>query len=167
MLYPALSIFFLRLVDVTLYSLRLMMVVRGRKIWAWLLGFCQAFIFVTVIREVLTDMEDWVKVLGYAAGFATGLVLGMVVEARLPMGYTHLRIISPGLGVKIADALRAQGYGVTEVPAKGMQGTVTLLNCSLQRRQTTRAIEIVAQADPEAFVTTESVRSIQRGFWGT
>lgn len=154
------------MVDISLYTLRIMMVVRGRKSMAWLFGFCQAFIYVIALRAVLADMGDWGKVLGYAAGFATGIVVGMWLEGRLAIGYTHLRTISCGRGTALAERLRAEGYAVTEVSGQGKDGMVTVLNCSIRRRNTPEVVRIIQEVDAEAFITAEAVRSVRRGFWG-
>jgi uncharacterized protein YebE (UPF0316 family) len=160
------TLFALRLVDITLYTIRIMMVVRGRKTQAWLFGFCQAFIYVTALRAVLSDLGDWGKYLGYAAGFATGIVLGMWVEGRLAVGYTHLRVISPRRGAELCDRLREAGYAVTEVAGKGKDGTVSLLNCMVRRRKAAEVEELIQSVDPQAFITAEAVRTVRRGFWG-
>lgn len=162
----ALTLFALRLVDVSLYTLRIMMVVRGRKRMAWGFAFLQSIVFVVAIRAVLSDLGNWGKIIGYAAGFATGIVVGMWLEGRLAIGYTHLEIISPRRGAELAETLRQAGYGVTEVSGQGKDGMVAVLNCSVLRRNTRKVEEIVIQIDPEAFVTAESVRAVRRGFWG-
>lgn len=143
-----------------------MMVVRGRKGFAWLFGFFQAIIYVVAIRAVLSDLGNWGKIFGYAAGFATGLLLGMWIEGKLAIGYTHLRVISRGLGQELTERLRQAGYAVTEVAAQGKDGTVTLLYCNVLRRKTGEVERIIQEVDPQAFITAEAVRSAQHGFWG-
>ena len=165
-LISALTLFLLRLVDISLYTLRIMMVVRGRKRMAWIFGFFQSIVFITALRAVLSDLGNWGKILGYAAGFATGVVLGMWIEGRLAIGYTHLRVISPRRGAELVEKLRSRGYGVTEVSAQGRDGMVSLINLSVLRKQAQQAVKIVEEVDPQAFVTAEAVRSVRRGFWG-
>lgn len=160
-----LFIFFLRIVDISFYTLRLMMVARGQKAPAVFFAFCQSLAFVTAIRAVLTNLDQPFIIAGYAAGFATGLVVGMTLEARLAIGYTHLRIISTGRGAEICERLRLQGFAVTEIPARGRDGTVTLLNCDVLRRDVGSVTSLVDGLDPASFITAESVRSIRRGFW--
>jgi len=160
-----LSIFLLRVVDLSLGTIRLMMVVRGRKLLAWVSGFLKSLIFILVVRVILTDIGDWSRIIAYAAGFTTGVVVGMWLESRLALGYTRLRIISTRLGSNIAESLREQGYGLTEIPATGKDGTVTLINCNVLRRRAGRVVDIVMDIDAEAFITAESVLSVQRGFW--
>jgi uncharacterized protein YebE (UPF0316 family) len=74
----ALGIFAMRIADVSLYTLRLLMTMRGRKALAWSFGFLQGVVYVSVIKIVLANAQNWAHILGYASGFATGLV----VDAR-------------------------------------------------------------------------------------
>lgn len=160
-----LLIFSLRIVDISLYTLRIMMVVRGRKGLAWLFALCQSIVFVSAIRAVLTGVDNLYNIIGYAAGFATGLVVGMTLESKLAIGYTHLRIISTGKGAAICERLREEGFAVTEMPARGRDGAVTAMNCSVLRRDASRAIGVITGVDKDAFITAENVRSMQKGFW--
>ncbi len=162
----ALMIFGLRIMDMSLDTLRMLFVVRGRKSIAWGLGFCQSAVFVIAITKVLSNLSNPLTVLGYAAGFATGNVIGMLVEERLAIGHIQLQIISRRHGVLLAKVLREAGYGVTEISARGKDGTVRLLNASVLRRDLARARHIVHETDEEAFMTSEDVRPIRRGFWG-
>lgn len=159
------TIFVLRVSDMTLDTLRMLMVMRGRKSVAWVLGFFQAAIFVMAIGSVLSNLDNPLNILGYAAGFATGNVIGMLIEERLAIGHTHLTIVSPSLGSAIAERLRNEGYAITEIPARGKDGMVTLLHCSVLRKKVDQVHQIVNQVDPSAFVTAEDVRPVRRGFW--
>jgi uncharacterized protein YebE (UPF0316 family) len=162
---PALLIFGLRLVDVSLSTLRIMMVVRGRKPLALGFAFCQALVYVNTLRVVLSDLGSWEKIIGYATGFATGMVIGMWLENRLAIGYSHLKIVSSCLGADLTDHLREAGYAVTEIPARGKDGAVTILSCNVKRKYTNHVCKIVEEIDPSAFVTAEDMRLVQSGFW--
>jgi len=161
----ALSIFFLRVIDMSLDTIRVLFVVRGRKMLAWILGFFQSAVFVVAISSVLTHEQGWLTIIGYAAGFATGNVVGMLIEERLAIGHIHLTIVSPTRGSAIAELLREAGYAVTEIPGRGLQGTVTLLHVDVVRRQLAAVETLVRDADTEAFITAEDVRPVHRGFW--
>lgn len=158
-------IFTLRLSDMSLDTLRVLYVMRGQKIITWLLGFCQAAIFVAAISTVLRDLTNPLNIIGYAAGFATGNVLGMVIEDWLAVGFVHLRIISSRRGAAVADRLREAGFGVTEIPARGRDGTVTVLNCSVKRKNVEKVHQMVGEVDENAFITREDMRPVRRGFW--
>jgi uncharacterized protein YebE (UPF0316 family) len=162
----AISIFAMRIGDVSLYTLRLLMTVRGRKALAWVFGFSQGVIYVTVIGIVLANIHNWANILGYASGFATGLVVGMLIEQRLALGHSHIRIFSSGQGIALTERLRAAGFAVTEVSGRGKDGAVTLLECKVLRRHSHQVQKLALETDPEAFITVEDVRPVQRGFWG-
>ncbi|HSQ26004.1 MAG TPA: DUF5698 domain-containing protein [Anaerolineales bacterium] len=164
-LISALTIFVLRIVDVSLYTVRIMMVMRGRKALAFLFAFFQALGFVVAMQLVFSDLGNWGKIAGYSAGFATGLIIGMALENRLAVGYAHLRMISAHKGPALIDELRQAGFAVTEIPGTGMEGAVSLLNCTIRRRHLPQVTQIVMDVDPEAFITSQAVRSTWRGFW--
>jgi uncharacterized protein YebE (UPF0316 family) len=161
----ALLIFTLRVADMTLDTLRMLFVVRGRKSIAWVLGFFQSLIFVVAIGSVLSNLSNPLNVLGYAAGFATGNVVGMLIEERLAIGHILLNIVSSRRGAAIIDRLREHGYAVTEIPARGKDGMVSLLNCSVLRKNGERVRQLVNEVDPEAFITADDIRPVRHGFW--
>ncbi|MFZ5908733.1 MAG: DUF2179 domain-containing protein [Chloroflexota bacterium] len=161
----ALLIFALRVTDMTFDTLRMLFVVRGSKGIAWVLGFMQSVIFVIAFSSVLSNLDNLLNIVGYAAGFATGNVVGILIEQRLAIGYTHVQIVSSRRGVALAQTLRENGFAVTEIPARGKDGMVSMLSVSVRRKQVAAVEQIVHATDDEAFVTTEDVRPMRRGFW--
>jgi uncharacterized protein YebE (UPF0316 family) len=157
-------IFVLRVIEMTIGTLRILYVMRGRKLFVWILGFLQAGIFVLAIGSVVTNLDSIWNLVGYAAGFATGNVFGMYVEGRLAVGHTRLHVISPRRGAAIAEHLREGGYAVTEIPARGKDGMVTMLECSVRRREAIKADQLIRDVDETAFVTAEDVRPVRRGY---
>jgi uncharacterized protein YebE (UPF0316 family) len=162
----ALIIFGFRLIDVSFGTIRVLMVARGRKQLAWVLGFFQASVYILAVGALLLDIGNWLNVIGYAGGFATGNVLGMWIEERLAIGYTHLTIISSGRGAQVAEHLRRDGYAVTSIPAWGKDGYVTMLDVSIMRKKSRKVRDLVEEVDPQAMVTAEHIRPVRRGFWG-
>jgi uncharacterized protein YebE (UPF0316 family) len=140
-------------------------VLRGRRPLAWILGFVQSAIWVVAITSVISNLENWLNIVGYAAGFATGNVVGMIIDDRLAIGHAHLRIISSRRGTAVAQAIRNAGYAATEISGQGKDGTVAMINSSIRRRDITRVRREVFKIDPMAFITVSEVRPLHRGFW--
>jgi len=161
----ALLIFALRVGDMTLDTIRVLFVVRGKKLLVWILGFFQSLIFVVAISSVLSQLDNILNVIGYATGFATGNLVGMLIESRLAIGHVLVNIISSNRGTFIAERLRASGYAVTEIAGRGMNGTVFELHANVLRKDVSQVETIVLESDPQAFVTAEDVRPVRRGFW--
>lgn len=161
----ALMIFFMRVADMALDTIRVLFVVRGKKLLVWILGFFQSLIFVLAFSSVLTQLDNVLNIIGYATGFATGNLVGMLIENRLAIGHVLVNIISSNRGAFIAERLRAGGYAVTEIAGRGKNGTVFELHASVLRKDVSNVETIVLEADPQAFVTAEDVRPVRRGFW--
>lgn len=160
-----LFVFAMRVIDMSLDTLRLLFVMRGRKLLAGLIGAVQAAVFILAVSTVLRgELSAW-TVLGYAGGFGTGVILGIIVEERLAIGYGMFRIYSPAHGRAIAEALREAGHAATEFAAWGKDGMVVVVNCAVARRQIATVRGIVDRIDPEAFITVDEVRPLQRGYF--
>lgn len=166
-LAAALLVFTLRLIGITFATLRVLMIVRGRRAPAWFFGLLQALIYVVSLIWVLSDLGNWLIIAGYAAGFATGVVVGMFIESRLAIGHTNIRVVSPGRGIETAEELRNEGYAVTEVSAQGLEGAVSILHCSVLRKDEGKVTDRITRIDPDAFITAENVHLAQQGFWNS
>lgn len=160
-----LIIFVLRVTDMSLDTLRTLFIFRGMRPLALVFGFFQSLLWVIAISSVLTNLGNPFNVLAYAGGFATGNVVGMWIEERLAVGHGHMRIMSPNRGAVIAESIRRAGYAATELAGRGKDGTVAVINCSVRRRDVNRLRRQVQGIDPEAFITVQEVRPLNRGFW--
>lgn len=156
-------IFLLRIVDVSLDTLRVLFAVRGGRVVAAALGFFQAFIWIFAVGHAIAHLDSIWHTLGYAAGFGTGTLVGITIERRLAYGLNAVRIVSRYGGVEIAEALRERGYGVTELAGFGREGRVEIINSVVQRQHIADVLEIVQRWDPAAFVTVEEPKILRGG----
>lgn len=161
----ALGIFILRVLNMTLDTLRMMVVMRGMKTLTFILGFFQTAVFVLALGSVISDLNNPLNTIAYSLGFATGNVVGMMIEKRLAFGSINITIMSPTKGPQIAETLRGKGHAVTEIPAYGKDGALEVLECSVQRKFAREVQEIALDADPSAFITSRDIQRIWRGYW--
>jgi uncharacterized protein YebE (UPF0316 family) len=164
-LLAGLFVFLMRVIDMSLDTLRLLFVMRGRKYLAGGIGVIQATVFILAVSTVLRGPLDPFTVAGYALGFGTGIVIGIVAEQRLALGHAMLRVYSPTAGEVIAEAMRAASFAVTEFIAHGRDGEITVINSAIARRDIARAQTIVKQIDPGAFITVDEIQPLQRGYF--
>jgi len=153
----ALLVFVMRVADVSIGAIRIVMLVRGRKWIAGALGFFESLVWVLAAGLVLTNMDSPLRLIAFAAGFATGTVLGGTIEGWIAMGQSVLRVITPVDTPEAAPALRHAGFGVTEVNAEGKDGEVKLAFTVVPRRRYSEVLSIVHNINPDAFVTLEDV----------
>ncbi|NMA12461.1 MAG: DUF2179 domain-containing protein [Chloroflexi bacterium] len=159
-------IFFLRLLDMTMDTLRVLFVVRGQRLIVWVLGFFQSAIFILAVSNVLRGDNHPFTIFCYASGFATGNLLGMFIENKLAVGFKRIAIISRGDSEKITNEIRRYGYGVTTAPARGKDGDVMQIFVNVKRKHVSDIESIVSKIDENAFITADDFMPVNRGgFW--
>lgn len=160
-----LLIFIARFVDVTLGTMRIIFLSRGRKILAPALGFVEVFIWITAVSQIVRNANNnLLAYFAYAAGFAVGNYAGMVIEEKLAIGTLVIRIILPKNGNSLAARLREEGYGVTFVDGHGGSGSpVALVYTVVMRRELDQVVGIIEEVTPKAFYTVEELRSVRQG----
>ena len=160
-LLGALAIVLLRLTDVALGTLRIAMLVRGRRGFAGALSFFESLVWLLAAAQVLTNLDSPIQFIAYAAGYALGTMLGVSIERWIALGDTLLRIVSPVGSPPSAEALRLAGFVVTELNAQGRDGEVRVSLTVIPRRRMKEAMRIVADVNPDAFVTFESTTPVR------
>jgi len=160
----AVIIFVLRIIGVTLATLRVLIMMRGRKILSASMGFFEVLVYVLAIGQVVNNLSNVWNLLGYCLGFAAGTLIGMSIEERLAIGFVTIRIVSRYNSQRMADAIRAAGYGATIDWGQGRDGTVGIVYATVRRREVDAVITTADEVDDDAFVTVEDTRTIRRGY---
>lgn len=162
-LLTGILIFFARIVDVALGTLRTIVTVQGRTVNAFFLGIAEVIIWILVVSTVVHQIKETpVLIVFYALGFASGNVVGILVERKLAFGNIVLRIISTKRGNALANELRAVGQPVTVFVGEGMHGPVKELYVVCRRRDMKRLLTIVNSIDASAFIITEMARDVNK-----
>jgi uncharacterized protein YebE (UPF0316 family) len=151
----ALLIFGLRILDVSIGTVRIVVLVRGRRFLAGGLGFVESLVWVTAAGLVLTNLDSPIKAVAFASGYAAGTILGSTIERWIGVGDAMVRVITGVDSPPVADHLRAEGYAVTVINGEGLNGDVRIAFTVIGRRRARRVLEVVRNANPEAFVTIE------------
>jgi uncharacterized protein YebE (UPF0316 family) len=156
-------IFVARICDVSIGTVRTIVTVQGRTVIAFFLAIFEIVIWVTVASTVINQIKEKpILVVFYAFGFATGNVVGIIVERRLAFGFIILKVITKDAGSALADSLRQKGQPVTLFVGEGMAGPVTELYIACRRRDLKWILPEVREMDPEAFYVVEQARDVSK-----
>jgi len=158
-----LFIFFARVCDVTLGTIRIIFVSRGRRYLAPVFGFFEVLIWIVAISQIVRNLNNVACYLAYAAGFATGNFLGLLIEEKLALGMVNVRIFAMQEGELLTGKLHDAGYGVTRVNAHGWQGAVTLVFTIVPRKDLAEIVQLIQSVNPKLFFSVEEVRSASEG----
>lgn len=156
-----LIIFTFRLLDVGMATVRIVLLGRGKKGAAAILGFFEALVWVAAIARVINGLDDPVRMIAFAAGFAAGTYIGALVEEWMALGQALIRVVAPISSPEVADRLRADGYGATVLNGSGLEGDVRLTFTVVPRKKVKSVIARIHQLNPSAYVTLEQSESFE------
>lgn len=151
-------IFFARITDVSLGTLRTVAIIRGMRGVAWGLGFVEVLIWIVAVSKVIQNLDHLAYALAFALGFATGNYVGLMIEQWLSIGRQAVRLFSRR-GLELAASLRQEGIRVTQFEGLGKDGPVWLLYCETQRRRAPRIVRTARGVDPACFYVIDDIRS--------
>jgi uncharacterized protein YebE (UPF0316 family) len=155
-----LIIFFLRLINVGMSTVRIVLLGRGRRGPAALLGFVESVVWILVVARVVEVLDDPLRIVAFAAGFAAGTYAGSLVEEWLALGQAMVRIIAPLESTPVADRLRNEGLGATALNGDGRDGEVRVTFCVVPRKRVSSVLQLIQETNPEAYVTVDQTASI-------
>ncbi len=156
-------IFFVRIVDVSIGTLRLLSVISGRSCLAFFLGFIEVSLWLALISKVLGEMSNK-PLLGifFALGFSAGNVVGILLNNKIALGYIAFKVFSRNEWKNIAEKARQAGFPVTMFRGEGEFGPITELYIVCSKKMTKKIIQIVNSLDPNAFYITEPALGVSK-----
>ena len=158
-----LLIFFARVFDVTLGTLRIIFTSRGMRKVAPILGFIETFIWIVAVSSIVKNAQNVAAYVGYAGGFAMGTFVGMFLEDKLAVGTVTLRAIIRRDTKELIQTLYDAGFGITSVDGRGGSGKVKIIYTTVKRGDLAAVIDIFHRLVPGAFLAVEEVRSTEQG----
>jgi len=158
-------IFLARVCDVSIGTLRIIFVSKGRKNIAPFLGFFEVLIWIAAISRIMQNLDNYINYIFYAGGFATGNYIGMIIEERLAMGIQMIRVFTSERGQDLVYSLNSKGYGATSVQAQGAKEKVFLIYTIVKRDEMVDVLSIINSFNPKAFYTIEDVKAVNEGIF--
>lgn len=161
-----LKVFFARILDVSLGTVRTMVTVKGNRLMASLVGFVEILVWFVIVKEVLNTDENslWLGI-SYAGGFATGTYLGAFISEKYIAGNFGVQVITSNNSMKLVKALRENGYAVSVIDVKGKnEGDKHLLFIEINKQTFNQLKNIVKEVDPNAFIVVNETKFVQNGY---
>ncbi len=155
-----LLIFFARIMDVSLDTVRIIFINRNLRSYAAFIGFFEVLIWLMVIRQIFQQLDNPLCFIAYAAGFAAGNFVGIIIENRISIGRVIVRIITRREADDLVAFLRSAGYGITVIEAEGVTGPVKVIFTIVERSNIEHIVAMIKQYNPQAFYSVEDVRFV-------
>lgn len=159
-LYLPLIIFFARIADVSIGTVRIIFVAKGYKGRSTILGFFEVLLWIVVIAQIMNHADNIIAFISYALGFATGTYIGMIIEEKLSVGNVVVRVISTNNTEVLIQKLKSNNFRLTFINATGSFGDVKIIFTVIRRKQLKRIISIIKEFNPKAFYSIEDIRYV-------
>ncbi len=161
----ALLVFFAEICVVTIGTIRIIFVSRGMKALAPILGFFEVTIWLFAITQIMQNLTDVSCFLAFAGGFSMGNYLGILIEEKLAMGTSLVRIITPKNPEELVRNLTLAEFGVTCMEGQGATGPVQMVLTVVKRKEIERVTSLIKQFDPKVFYSIGEVQSVSEGIF--
>ncbi len=158
-------IFLARICDVSIGTIRYILIAKGFKYIAPVFGFFEVTIWLLAIGQVMANITNPICYIAYGAGFASGTYIGMELEERMRLGMAIIRLITPHPPGEFIARLRQYGYGVTNFAGEGANGTVHIIFMVVKRSKIPHLIPLIRDFHPHTFYTIEDVRTASEGIY--
>lgn len=157
-------IFIAKIADVSLMTIRVAAIIRGKKAFAAMIGFLEALILMLALNIIFQNIDNITNIVAYALGFASGNYIGCWIDEKLALGYANVQIIPKAYNTNLASELRQKGFGVTSVVGQGKEGSHQVLNVVAKRKEVNSLIKTVKQYEPDCFTTVIEPKYIYGGY---
>ena len=165
MLILCIKIFFARIFDVTLGTVRTMFTVKGKRLIASLIGFIEVLIWFLVVREALnTESKSIFVAISYALGFATGTYIGGVISNLVIKGKITVQVFTENM--ELVKILREKGFGVTSVDCKGYNTeSKHMLYINVDKKKEKSLRKLIEINDERAFIVENEANYVENGYF--
>ena len=160
-----LKIFFARILDVSLGTIRMVQTVKGRTLVAGIIAFFEVVVWFLVAREALnSDPNIWV-VIAYSGGYATGTMLGSVISQKFINSVVSVEVVTSKATKEAIDLIRSKGYGVSAFETVHNLGEPKhMLLITLNSKNLNDLKKIIYEIDENAFVVIDELKVVHNGY---
>jgi uncharacterized protein YebE (UPF0316 family) len=160
-----LTIIIVNVIYVSLFTLRMIFVIKGQRLLASILSMAEVFIYLMGLNIVLKNLDNPVNIAAYCIGFGLGVYIGSRIEEYLALGYVTLQVIVDSLECDLPSKLREKGYGVTAWSADGKDGKRLVMHVLAKRSNEQQLMEFLITLSPKAFIISYEPKNFKGGFW--
>lgn len=158
-------IFFGKLIEVSLASLRSQLIVKGQRVPGAIVALFEYTFWLCITASAIAGFSEYpLKILVLVLAFAAGQVLGSVLEEKMALGYCSVTAIflSKDSAVATADMLRSKGHALTLFPAEGIHGAKrTALITAVKRKNIADVKKVIFTTDKDTVITVQAIQQVK------
>lgn len=156
-----------KIVEISIQSLKTVMMVKGQRFKAAALGFIECIIWGLAISTIIGTLgDDMFLLIFYCVGYAVGLFLGATIENKIALGTSNLELIANDDSTeKITEYLKENEMGYTVFDGYGSTDKMNMIFIVLPRKEMPKVLkEIRRRCDNKVFVVASEVSKYAGGY---
>ena len=159
LLLTCIKIFFARILDVSLNTIRTTFVIKGKTFIVALIAFIEITIWLLVARTAINvELNLWI-VLSYSGGYTMGTILGTTFINKFVK--TNMELIVISTKIKNTKKIKDKDFGVS-ILNKDKNKTILLIETNKKRLD--ELTTLLKKLDNEAFITVKETKTIINGY---
>ncbi len=159
LLLTCIKIFFARILDVSLNTIRTTFVIKGKTFIVALIAFIEITIWLLVARTAINvELNLWI-VLSYSGGYTMGTILGTTFINKFVK--TNMELIVISTKIKNTKKIKDKNFGVS-ILNKDKNKTILLIETNKKRLD--ELTTLLKKLDNEAFITIKETKTIINGY---
>ena len=166
MLFVCLEIFLARIIDVSISTFRMMIIVRKKSIFTPILAFMEVFVWFIAARKALnTNIDSILIPICYSLGYATGTYIGGCLSRKFIKNVNSIEVTTKRNNIKLINSLRSEGYAVSVISLKNnYRDKKDLLIVDVKSKNTQEAVKLIEEIDPKAFIVVRDTKIVHNGY---
>lgn len=166
MLFTCLEIFLARIVDVSISTFRMMIMVRKKSIFTPIFAFCEVFVWFIAARKALnTNIDSILIPIFYSLGYATGTYIGGCLSRKFIKNVNSIEVTTSRNNTKLINGLRSEGCGVSVIALKNnYRDKKDLILVDVKSKNTQETIKLIKELDPKAFIVVKDTKIVHNGY---
>ena len=166
MLFVCLEIFLARIIDVSISTFRMMIMVRKKSIFTPILAFLEVFVWFIAARKALnTNIDSILIPICYSLGYATGTYIGGCLSRKFIKNVNSIEVTTSRNNIKLINGLRSAGCAVSVIALKNnYRDKKDLILVDVRSKNTNETIQLIKELDPKAFIVVKDTKIVHNGY---
>lgn len=155
-----------KIIEVTISTLRIVLISKGERKVGALLAFFEIMLWLAIVSKVLSNIsEDPISALIYAFGFVIGNYVGSMLEDKIGIGTAQVQVIMANEKVsEVLDCIYNAGYAYTKVVGNGRVRENAIVYTLVPRNAVKKLNKAIKAIDEKAIISVHETKPFSGGY---
>ena len=167
-LFLCIKIFLVRIIDVTLGTIRTIITVKDKALLSSIIGFFEVLVWFLIAKEALdTQVKSIFIGIFYALGFATGTYIGSKISKKLIKGNFQVQVITSKATEIWIKELRDKGFAISimDIRQKDNEPDKFMFFLEINSNDFDKLHKIIKKHDKKAFIVVNESKTVVNGYF--